>query len=188
MKKKSTKPMTPFDELTIPFELTLLKLILPYTSAAKEQTLWILIKFMELKYTIQFFKNPGLLSSDLASHSTLSSPSEILELLAPYLTPKQAQTAEQFQNMMEMMEVVQMFQSENTSAFSDSDPSDPNTSDSPNTNFSDSNIFGNLNPADLMMGMLSDEQKEMFQMYQNLFNDTLDPTSQTPKEHNDPAS
>ena len=42
MEKKPTKPMTPFDEVTIPFELTLLKLILPYTSAAKEQTVWIL--------------------------------------------------------------------------------------------------------------------------------------------------
>lgn len=29
MEKKPTKPMTPFDEVTIPFELTLLKLIYP---------------------------------------------------------------------------------------------------------------------------------------------------------------
>ena len=29
------------------------------------------------------------------------------------------------------------------------------------------NPFGTFNPADLMMNMLSDEQKEMFQMYQD---------------------
>ena len=38
MEKKPTKPMTPFDEVTIPFELTLLKLILPYTSADPHKT------------------------------------------------------------------------------------------------------------------------------------------------------
>lgn len=155
MTKKPTKPMTPFDELTTPFELTLLKLILPYTSAAKEQTIWILIKFIELKYTIRFFKNPTPYSSDLTTHSALSSPAEILELLTPYLSPEQAQMADQFQNIMEMMEMMSAMQ-----AF-ESDQSESNT-------------FDSLNPTDLMMGMLSEEQKEMFQTYQNLFNDTLD--------------
>lgn len=152
MTKKPTKPMTPFDELTTPFELTLLKLILPYTSAAKEQTMWILIKFMELKYTIRFLKNPTPYSSDLTTHSALSSPAEILELLTPYLSPEQAQMAGQFQNIMEMMSAMQAFESDQ----------------------SESNTFDSLNPTDLMMGMLSEEQKEMFQTYQNLFNDTLD--------------
>lgn len=152
MTKKPTKPMTPFDELTTPFELTLLKLILPYTSAAKEQTIWILIKFIELKYTIRFFKNPTPYSSDLTTHSALSSPAEILELLTPYLSPEQAQMAGQFQNIMEMMSAMQAFESDQ----------------------SESNTFDSLNPTDLMMGMLSEEQKEMFQTYQNLFNDTLD--------------
>ena len=85
MEKKPTKPMTPFDEVTIPFELTLLKLILPYTSAAKEQTVWILIKLMELKNTIRFFKHPEHIQTTLGltAQSLPQSPTEILDILTP---------------------------------------------------------------------------------------------------------
>lgn len=169
MEKKPTKPMTPFDEMTIPFELTLLKLILPYTSAAKEQTVWILIKLMELKYTIRFLRHPGQISSGLISHSIPQSPTEILDLLAPYLSPEQAQTLEQFQSM---MDILQMFQSENASDSTSSDSNSPG-----------SDLFGNFNPADLMMSMLSDEQKEMFQMYQDLFTETSDSPDQEHKNN-----
>ena len=108
MEKKPTKPMTPFDEVTIPFELTLLKLILPYTSAAKEQTVWILIKLMELKNTIRFFKHPEHIQTTLGltAQSLPQSPTEILDILTPYLSPEQTQTIEQFQNVMNMMEIV----------------------------------------------------------------------------------
>ena len=44
------------------------------------------------------------------------------------------------------------------------------------------NPFGTFNPADLMMNMLSDEQKEMFQMYQDLFSDASD-SSKQPSEN-----
>lgn len=172
MEKKPTKPMTPFDEMTIPFELTLLKLILPYTSAAKEQTVWILIKLMELKYTIRFLRHPGQISSGLISHSIPQSPTEILDLLAPYLSPEQAQTLEQFQSIMNMMDILQMFQSENASDSTSSDSNSPG-----------SDLFGNFNPADLMMSMLSDEQKEMFQMYQDLFTETSDSPDQEHKNN-----
>ena len=173
MEKKTTKPMTPFDEVTIPFELTLLKLILPYTSAAKEQTVWILIRLMELKNTIRFFKHPEHLQTTLGltAQSLPQSPTEILDILTPYLSPEQTQTIEQFQNVMNMMEIVQMFQAEaasDTTGSASPDPGDPG-----------SNPFGTFNPADLMMNMLSDEQKEMFQMYQDLFSDASDSSEQT---------
>ena len=164
MEKKPTKPMTPFDEVTIPFELTLLKLILPYTSAAKEQTVWILIKLMELKNTIRFFKHP----------EHLQTTTEILDILTPYLSPEQTQTIEQFQNVMNMMEIVQMFQAETASETTGSASPDPENPGS--------NPFGTFNPADLMMNMLSDEQKEMFQMYQDLFSDASD-SSEQPSEN-----
>ena len=75
---------------------------------------------------------------------------------------------------MNMMEIVQMFQAETAS--------DTTGSASPDPENPGSNPFGTFNPADLMMNMLSDEQKEMFQMYQDLFSDASD-SSKQPSEN-----
>ena len=152
MEKKTPRPMTPFDELTTPYPFSILKLLLPYLSPGDSSSLWILVKFMELQYTISILKRPGqLLKSQSFGHFP-NSPAELLDEIAPYLPPEQAQMADTFHNVMNMMEMMQMFQS---SAAPSDNPSDT----------------GGMNPMDMMMGMLSPEQQEMFQMYQGMFSD-----------------
>lgn len=152
MEKKPPRPMTPFDELTTPYSFSILKLLLPYLSPGGDPSLWIMVKFMELQYTISILKRPGqLLKSQSFGHFP-DSPSELLDEIIPYLPPEQAQMADTFHNAMNMMEMMQMFQS--SAASSD---------DAPGT--------GGINPMDMMMGMLSPEQQEMFQMYQGMFSD-----------------
>ena len=131
---------------------------------------------MELKNTIRFFKHPEHIQTTLGltAQSLPQSPTEILDILTPYLSPEQTQTIEQFQNVMNMMEIVQMFQAETASDTTGSASADPENPGS--------NPFGTFNPADLMMNMLSDEQKEMFQMYQDLFSDASD-SSEQPSEN-----
>lgn len=159
MEKKTPRPMTPFDELTTPYPLSILKLMLPYIAPGGGSSLWILVKFMELKYTISITRHPEQILSSHSFDNLPDSPVKLLDEIAPYLPPEQAQMADSFRNIMNMMEMMQMMQSFNDSSENASE-----------TGGIDS-MFSGMNPMDMMMGMLSPEQQEMFQMYQNMFSD-----------------
>lgn len=172
MEKKSTTPMTPFDEWTVPNELHTLKLLLPYTPASSQQALGILIKVMELQHTIQYFDRQKNFLHEQEFSSGLSSPLKMLEEISPYLPPEQANMLETFRNVMNMMDMVQMMQSfsednGNTSA----DHNDFESENSGETN-------SGFDPMQLVMGMLSPEQKDMFEMYQTMFSQTDTPAAQ----------
>lgn len=172
MEKKPPRPMTPFDELTMPSELQTLKLLLPYTPVSRQQSVWIMIKFMELQYTIQFFSHPENLLHTQAFRHFPASLAEMLEEISPYLPPEEAEMLDTFRNVMNIMEMMQMFQ--NSSDFSEND-SENTASAAQNSPLN----FGGMNPLDLMSGMLSPEQQEMFQMYQSMFSNTDNNISDT---------
>lgn len=159
MEKKSTTPLSPFDELTIPSELQLLKLILPYTPVTNQKMLGILIKLLELEYTIDFFQHCTLKLHSQTTDAPVSF-SNIISEIAPYLSKRDSQMLASVQNILNILEMMQTFQ--DTSSAS---------------------------PADLFSGMLSPEQQEMFQMYQTMFqqegdsqNERMDESS-TSKEY-----
>lgn len=160
MEKKTPRPMTPFDELTTPYSLSILKLMLPYVAPEGGSSIWILVKFMELKYTISISRHPEQILSSHSFGNLPDSPAKLLDEIAPYLPPEQAQMAETFHNIMNMMEMMQSF-----------DSSSENTSETGGMG----SMFSDMNPMDMMMGMLSPEQQEMFRMYQNMFSDTDNP-------------
>lgn len=157
MEKKLPPPMSPFDELVVPPALQTMKLLLPYTPPARQQIFGTFIKFIEFRETLAFFRNrPAQVSSQALHRTPGTSPVEILKEIQPYLPAKDAETLGNFINAMEMMEMMQMYQE-----FSDS--SDSTESTDANNGFS---------PADLLMGMLSPQQQEMFQTYSAMFSDT----------------
>lgn len=155
MDKKTTQSVTPFDELTVPPELQILKLLLPYTPVSNQKMLGILVKFLELEHTIQFFQHFTLKLQSQTLGSSSASISDILEDIAPYLPENEKETLNTFHDVLNMLEMMQMFQ---TSSESDT-----------NSHTGSDNSAGIFNPMDLMMGMFSPEQQEMFQTYQNMF-------------------
>lgn len=168
MEKQPPKPMTPFDELVIPQQLHMLKLILPYTPSSNQQFLGVFIKFLELKETMAFFQNSGNpLHTQAFNRSSPPTAMEMLQEIKPYMPPKEAEMMDTFSNMMNIMEMVQMFQG-----------SGGDTGGSPFGDMSD--MFssfgggsGGINPMDMMMGMLTPEQQNMFQMYNHMFEDEM---------------
>lgn len=84
--------------------------------------------------------------------SSNSQPKDILDGLKPYMSPAEKEMMEQMSSMMNMMEMVQ-----NMQAMS-------NTSDQEHQE---------INPLDLMKGMLNPEQQEMFDMYNAMFENEL---------------
>ena len=76
-------------------------------------------------------------------------------MMLPYLSPEEIQTANTFRSAMNMMEMMQMFSQQ-----------DDHNNGNPTSN-----------PMDMLMGMLSPEQQEMFQTYQTMFSDLNTDTS-----------
>ena len=94
-----------------------------------------------------------------------SSPANILEGLKPYMEPAEKEMMEQMSGMMNMMEMVQ-----NMQAMSDSS----------------SQGMAGFNPMDMMKGMLTPEQQEMFDMYNAMFETELnDPDTGNEKGESD---
>lgn len=106
MEKRKPLPMTPFDLLTSPGELKMLKLFLPYAPPSVQRMLAFYIKFTELRYTIRYF---GLFSSKEGpkefSSSSLSL-TEILEEIRPYLG-EGGDTLDMILSALQMMEAMQ---------------------------------------------------------------------------------
>lgn len=181
MNQEPPKPMTPFDEMTIPAELQMLKLFLPYTPAPNREFLGVFIKFQELRHTISFFqKSTGDLSAQSLGGGDAPSLPEILESLKPYLPRQSAEILDTFLGFANIMEMAQMFQGQSGSS---------GGGGFPGTGDMGAAFSGQMNPMDMMMGMLSPEQQSMFQMYSSMFGnpekeDNAEKENNTEKEGN----
>lgn len=80
-------------------------------------------------------------------------PKDLLDGLKPYMSTSEKEMMEQMSGMMNMMKMVQ-----NMHAMSDSSSQDP----------------AGFNPMEMMKGMLSPEQQEMFDMYNAMFENEPD--------------
>ena len=150
MEHKPPRPMTPFDDLVTPPYLYTLKLLLPYTPSSNQRFLAIYIKFLELRFTLESFH--GFSSCNRSLHGqNASAPFGMFEEIKPYMAPEEKEQMEQMETMMNMMELFQSMQAVQGEA----------------------GEGGNFNPMDMMMGMLSPEQQEMFQMYNNMFDSDM---------------
>ena len=159
MKTEMPGPMTPFDELVTTPELQMLKLILPFAPSAGRQAIASCIKFLELKRTILLFQNGGFcalehMGAGIAAQGTKEGASppvfRMLESFRPYLRPEDAAALDQILSVREMMSVMEAFQ------------------DGPDGK-------GSMpEPADILSGMFSPEQQEMFRMYSEMFSPSPD--------------
>ena len=106
MEKKTPRSLLPFDELTMPGDLYLLKLLLPFIPAHMQKLLAIFIKYLELSYTLRTFQ--GFARKEFS----LQSVSELL----PYMDPDSSDKLRQLEMMMQMFSM-----SENDTDFNPSD-------------------------------------------------------------------
>ena len=153
MDKNHPGPMTPFDELVTSPELQIMKLIVPYAPAPGRQMLAACIKVMELKETMHVFSSRrSSIRAQMLSEDEHPSPIDMLNSFRPYLGPREAAALDMVINLREMMSVMEMMQS--TPGQESGNPA--------------------FDPADLLSGMLSPEQQEMFHMYSDMFSQSAD--------------
>lgn len=176
MEKKPLRPISPFDELVVPPSLQNLKLLLPYIPESSQETLGTFVKFLEFKETLSYFRKRHFYVHSQESRDSLpASPAEILEAIKPYLAPQDAAVIDTVTNMLQMMEMVKTFQE-----FSSSEASDDSTQQE-NSGFSGADF----SPVDLLMNMLSPEQRELFETYNSMFSNTDNTDRNTSPESGD---
>lgn len=148
MDKNLPGPMTPFDELVTSPDLQIMKLLIPYAPAASRQMLAACVKVMELKETIRIFSSGrGAIRAQTLGEDDHPSPLDLLNSFRPYLSSREVSVLDMVINLREMMSVMEMMQ--NTSSSEEGGSA--------------------LDPMDLLSGMLSPEQQEMFHMYSDMF-------------------
>ncbi len=140
--KMNTKSQ--FDEALEAHSLELLKAGMPYINTSEQKIFSVYIKLNELINTIKFFnstpKNVGICSIN----QTENQVSDMLNELKKVSNKEEKKFIEQIQNMMTMFQIYSVYKT-NTSKDSKS-------------------------PTDILKGMLTPSQQEMFDTYSTLFN------------------
>ena len=134
-------PMTPFDELVTTPELQMIKLLIPYAPASGRQTLAALVKYTELRKAVRLFHSGGRCPGIRAFEEPApDTPTDLLEQMRVIV--------DIFLRKKGVVEVEEEYADEiNTGAGS-----------GPGFDFSD-----------LLAGMLTPEQQEMFAEYSEMF-------------------
>ena len=156
-----TEAILAFDTLYTTNHMKILKLLLPYLDAEYQKKLAIFIKWQELLFTLNFFKqySASLYSPDFKKKEKLDL-NVLLPLLTPYCNETEKIIISQFskmQNMMHMMEEMQQYMPMIQQLMS-SMSGDENS-------FSGMGGFNDNNMMEMLKNMMSEEQQAMFSMF-----------------------
>lgn len=157
MKEESSSVMA-FDALYTNNQIQKLKVLLPYVEPAMQKQMAIYIKYRELQYTMQLFqKHPFQICS--ACEKNKPDFRKLCHELKPYSSESEIQQLEQITSLFQAMEMYQ----EMSQTMSSMQGFDDNTS-----------------MESFLMGMLSPEQKSMFEVFNSQM--PAEPSEDAPKE------
>ena len=161
-----------FDALYTTNEIQKFKVLLPYIEPSMQKHLAVYIKYMELQYTMKYVRrHPFQISGCSVSSDEKPDLRSLCRQLSLYSSPEEIRQLEQLQNMLQTMETMQ----EMTQTMSALQEIFPDLSAAPpfgsvpafsDTEGAGSAQTGPFSMMDMMMNMLTPEQKAMFEMYQ----------------------
>ncbi len=150
MKEESSGVMA-FDALYTNNQIQKLKVLLPYIEPSMQKNMAVYIKYMELKYTMDLCKKHPLYACAASSEKPNPDMKKLCCELKPYSTESEIKQLEQMESLLQTMEMYQEM-SQTMSAMQELFPN-MGSYDSDQSSASMENI---------LMGMLSPEQKAMF--------------------------
>ncbi len=176
--KEDASNVMAFDALYTTNQIQKLKVLLPYIEPSMQKHLAVYIKYMEFQYTLNLTKkHPATLCGCGLSQSEKPDLHKLCKELSLYSTPAEIRQLEQLQSIIQTMETVQEM-SQTMSAMQEIFPD-------MNMDSLFENPFGEDGCADfadgqgpsgesaaspmlsMLMNMLTPEQKQMFEMFQN---------------------
>lgn len=143
-----------FDALYTNNQIQKLKVLLPYIEPSMQKNMAIYIKYMELRYTMDLFRKHPFQICSASEEVKKPDMKKVCCELKPYCTETEVKQLEQMESMFQTMEMYQEM-SQTMSAMQEMFP-DMGAKDSDNASSS---------MEDLLMGMLSPEQKAMYDAF-----------------------
>lgn len=183
-KSENASNVMAFDALYTTNQIQKLKVLLPYIEPSMQKHLAVYIKYMELQYTMTITKkHAAALCGCGLSQPEKPDLKKLCKELCLYSTPEEIRQLEQIQNMLQTLETVQeMTQTMNAmqeifpdmnmdslfgNPLSGSDPSGDTAAGSENAGGSPDGFASSGSPMlSMLMNMLTPEQKEMYEMFQ----------------------
>lgn len=159
METNDQSKVAAFDTLFSTNHIQMLKVMLPYMDNQTQKSLAVYIKFLELNYTIEYYrKNPYPLCGCMEKESSLDMKKMCTELL-PYCTEDEKRQIEQIRSLLQGMEMYREM-SKTMELMKDFMPEA--------ASFSEDHTQSGGNGFDMMsmlMNMLTPEQKQMFDLF-----------------------
>ncbi len=159
-----------FDTLFCTNHIQMLKVILPYMDNKTQKSMAVYIKFLELNYTIEYFKKHSFPLCGCMERESSPDLFKMCSELLPYCTENEKKQIEQirgvfqsmetYKEMSKTMEMMKDFMPD-INAFSNASLDDGDTSN-PGGNSNSQNGFDMMN---MLMNMLTPEQKQMYEMF-----------------------
>ncbi|MCH5260708.1 MAG: hypothetical protein J1F18_13180 [Lachnospiraceae bacterium] len=178
LKNEEATNVMAFDALYTTNQIQKIKVLLPYIEPSMQKHLAVYIKYMELQYTMKHVRrHPFQISGCSISSEETPDLRSLCRQLSLYSSPEEIRQLEQLQNMFETLETMQEM-TQTMSAlqeiFPDLSAAPPFGSDSA---FSDSEgaesaQTGPFSVMDMMMNMLTPEQRAMYEMFQQSYNNS----------------
>ena len=156
MKDESSNVMA-FDALYTNNQIQKLKVLLPYIDPVMQKNMAIYIKYMELKYTMDFFRKHTFLIRTASEEPKMTDFKKLCKELKPYSTEAEVKQLEQMESMFQTMEMYQEM-SQTVNAMQEMFP---------NMGTADADNPSSVSMEDMLLGMLSPEQKAMFEAFSN---------------------
>ena len=166
MDSNNNSKASAFDALYSNNQIQMLKIILSYMDKQTQKSMAIYIKFLELIYTINYFKKNPYPAFNCCENETTFDMSKMCTELLPYCTEQQKnqikqmqnifQTMEMYKEMSKTMDIMKEFMPDMANMFQDNDNKKSASTGENN---------GSFDMMDMLMNMLSPEQKEMFNMF-----------------------
>lgn len=167
-----------FDTLFSTNHISMLKVMLPYMDNQMQKSMAVYIKFLELNYTIDFYRqHPFPLCGCMEKESAPDLLKLCTELL-PYCTETEKKQLEQIQNIFQSMEMykemsktmdlMKDFMPDMNSFFQsaeNSNSADSNNVDSNDASPASSGGFHGPDMMNMLMNLLTPDQKEMFNLF-----------------------
>ena len=163
MEMKEHNKIAAFDTLFSTNHTQMLKIILPHLDYRMQKSMAIYIKWLELNYTIDFYKKNPSSHCNYKKSDVAADPCSMCEELLPYCSAGERKQVKQIQEFMKGMEMYQEF-SKTMEIMKEFMPDMTSSGPDDTTPGEDSSFSSAFNPLDLMMNMLSPEQKEMFDL------------------------
>lgn len=152
MAENGQEKIVAFDTLFTNNQIQMLKILLTYMKPSQQKSMAVYIKFMELQYTISFFKIHPSSSLPNSHNEENLNASRLCDEILPLCSPSEQEKIgnlkkmmQNFENMQEMMQMVQMMKD----LFPEGETP-----------------FGK-DPSDFFSGMSGMDMSQLFEMFQN---------------------